>query len=292
VTLIPTESKKLISKAVLNLDIVKRALKNGIVAIHPSSTTVFIMEELTGKKPEGVWICGMIVPKGTCLEGTVLEAAHENTRSKDPSVHAGNFRHLWVLKKGRLQSSSKLNDVVLEMDVNDVYIKSANAIDPEGNTAVALASVAGGTVARIMGYAYGKGFNVIIPVGLEKLIPISIKKAVKETGVKKMNYAMGIPVGLYPISGITVTEIEAVKILTGAKITPIAAGGVRGAEGSITFVISGDDREVDKTIDIIEKVKNSVLPEIRLADCLKCRMESCYYRGKSEKEFSSEEKNH
>ena len=284
VTLTPTESKRLISKAVIKLDVVQRALTNGIVTIHPSSTTIFIMEELTGKIPDGVWICGMIVPKGTCIEGSVLEGTRERRGPTDPSAHAGDFRHLWVLKKGLLQKNLKLNDVAMEMDVNDVYIKAANAIDPQGNAGILLASVAGGTVSRFMGYAYGKGFNVIIPVGLEKFIPVPIREAVKEAGVKKMDYAMGIPVGLYPISGTTITELEAVKILTGATATPIAAGGVGGAEGAITLVIRGSDKQVKKTIVIIKGIKGSILPEIRRAHarvCLTCTMESCHLQGRS-----------
>ena len=287
ITLTPNESKKLISKAVVKLDVVQKALKKGIVAIHPSSTTVFIIEELTGKIPDGLWMCGMIVPRGTCLEGEVLEGMRERRASTDPSIIAGDFRHLWVLKKGSLQRNRKLNAVAREMDVDDVYIKAANAIDPERNAGILLASVAGGTVARFMGYAYGKGFNVIIPVGLEKLIPTQIREAVKEAGVKKMNYAMVIPVGLYPMSGTTITEIEAFKILTGATATPIAAGGVGGAEGAITFVIRGDDKQVKTSIELIEGIRGSMLPAIHFADCLTCPFQSCHLREKSQTRSTS-----
>ena len=65
ISLTPTESKKLIAKAVVNMDVVKRALAEGIVVMHPSSSTFFIAEELTGKRPQTpVWVCGVIVPNG------------------------------------------------------------------------------------------------------------------------------------------------------------------------------------------------------------------------------------
>ena len=58
VSLTPAESKKLIAKAVVNMDVVKRALAEGIVVMHPSSSTFFIAEELTGKRPKTpVWVC-------------------------------------------------------------------------------------------------------------------------------------------------------------------------------------------------------------------------------------------
>ena len=57
VSLIPTESKKLIAKAVARMDEIRYALKKGIVALHPSSSTIFIVEELIGKLPATeVWM--------------------------------------------------------------------------------------------------------------------------------------------------------------------------------------------------------------------------------------------
>ena len=52
VSLIPNESKKLIAKALADLSEVKTALKDGIVAMHPSSSTLFLAEEILGKTPE------------------------------------------------------------------------------------------------------------------------------------------------------------------------------------------------------------------------------------------------
>ena len=44
---------------------------------------------------------------------------------------------------------------------------------------------------------------------------------------------MGMPVGLYPCpAGVTVNEVRAIGILSGAEAIPIAAGGLGGAEGS------------------------------------------------------------
>ena len=44
VVITPTEAKRLLSKAVLQLDEVKKALDNGIIAVHPSSTTIFMLD--------------------------------------------------------------------------------------------------------------------------------------------------------------------------------------------------------------------------------------------------------
>lgn len=42
---------------------------------------------------------------------------------------------------------------------------------------------------------------------------------------------MGFPAGLLPISGIVVTELDAIKVLTGASAIQIGGGWGYGSEG-------------------------------------------------------------
>ena len=51
-----------------------------------------------------------------------------------------------------------------------------------------------------------------------------------------------------------VMEIDAIEVLTGAKATMIAAGGVYGAEGSSWLVIDGTQTEIDSAASLIESV--------------------------------------
>jgi hypothetical protein len=67
------------------------------------------------------------------------------------------------------------------MNSEDVYIKGCNALDMEGNAGVLFGHDGGGTIARVMKEYKKKGFHVILPVGLEKLIPVSILEAAKAT---------------------------------------------------------------------------------------------------------------
>ena len=43
IVLTPTESKKLIAKAIARLEAVQQAAKMGIIALHPSSSTYFVV---------------------------------------------------------------------------------------------------------------------------------------------------------------------------------------------------------------------------------------------------------
>jgi len=47
ISLIPAESKKLIAKAVARMEPVQRAIREGIVVLHPSSSTYFVVQEIT-----------------------------------------------------------------------------------------------------------------------------------------------------------------------------------------------------------------------------------------------------
>ena len=76
-----------------------------------------------------------------------------------------------------------------------------------------------------------KKFKIILPVGLEKRIPISLEKARK--GALKTQKAQGIPCGMWRIRGKVVTEIDAFRQLFDVEAIPISAGGVCGAEGAI-----------------------------------------------------------
>ena len=182
------------------------------------------------------------------------------------------FPHTWVIVKGELKSML-LGDILDQMGPEDVYIKGVNAIDPYNTVAVLIGSkVERGTIGLVMSQAKHRGFKLVFPAGLEKLIPIPVKQAAKEAALRNvLDYSMGMPCALLPCDGIVVTEPRAIELLTGATAVPISAGGLGGAEGAITMVIKGDDAQVTKAIDYIEAVKGPQLPrEVRVAKCKDC----------------------
>jgi hypothetical protein len=115
-------------------------------------------------------------------------------------------------------------------------------------------------------------------VGLEKLIPISILQAARQAKRVQYDYAMGLPAGLFPCpEGRTITEIDAVNILSGATGIPIASGGLGGAEGATILVIKGTPERVKKAIDFVEQSKGARLPLLRLAHCDDCPVPDCRF---------------
>jgi hypothetical protein len=289
VTLIPMESKKLIAKAVAQMEKVKRAMANGIIAIAPSSSTYFITTELLGKPlPTYVWACGVVVPKGTCVESgpdRLLKSLPPAAPAKKESLGVGDpggFIATHVIHKGNFSIGERLDSILNKLGPGDIYIKGGNALDHNGNIGILTAAkMRGGTSGLVLQAQPKKGFGVIIPMGLEKLIPIPVEEAAAITERRdEFEYGMGLQCVLYPEEGKgkVVTEIDAIRILSGAVAVPIACGGIGGAEGAVTMVIEGEKAKVHKAIRYIEECKGAKLPSVNVELCESCGAKSCVFR--------------
>lgn len=285
-TFTPTESKKFIAKAVMQSDLMQKAAAHGTIAIHPSSSTYFIAEELLGgKPPSNTWVCGVIVPKGTCVEvgaasgrrAIVSERPEESAGTHNP----GAFKHTYVIRQGKFNTGLPLDDILAEMGPGDVYIKGVNAVDPQGRVAVLIGNmVEGGTIGRVLAASRRQGFTILCPVGLEKLIPIPVYQAAKVANRKGYTYSMGMPCSLMPCEGKlveVVTEVKAVEMLSRASAVPIAAGGLGGAEGAVTLAVQGEDAQVNRVIQVAEGCKGAQLPAVRVNSCFDCTVTWCAF---------------
>jgi hypothetical protein len=275
IVLTPAESKKLIAKAVAGLEAVQQAAKNGIVALHPSSSTYFIVEEITGSKPKtNYWVCGVVTPRGMCVEMAMVLG--NGLTPREDKANPGDLQGTWVIEKGQLGSEEKLSSLLYRMTASDVYVKGVNALDPEGNVGILFGLE--GSMGYIQTARRKRNFTIIYPAGLEKLIPIPVKQAAKEAKFTRYESGMGMPVGLFPCpSGVTVNEVRAIEILSGASAIPVASGGLGGAEGATTLVLKGKADEVKKALDFVEQSKGARLPDLRLCNCNDCPVPNCRF---------------
>ena len=274
VVLTPAESKKLIAKAIAKLDTVRQAAKQGMVVIHPSSSTYFIFEELVGAKPKtNHWVCGVVTPRGMCVEMAMMFGGNSPASIKhDP----GELRGLWAIKNGKVLTENTTAELMEQMTDNDVYIKGVNALDSQGNVGILVGERGG--LGVILSAWKKKRFTLIFPAGLEKLIPIPIRQAAMEAKQAKYEYGMGLPAGLFAYPhGKAITEIDAVKKLSGAVAVPIASGGLGGAEGATTLIIKGTNEQVNNAIKYIEQSKGAKLPSLRLINCSDCSVPHCRF---------------
>ncbi|MEA3253878.1 MAG: hypothetical protein U9Q17_02900, partial [Chloroflexota bacterium] len=100
-----------------------------------------------------------------------------------------------------------------------------------------------------------RGSQLIIPVGLEKLVP-SVMEACQHSGVYYYKYSWGMPATLAPaVTGKVVTEIQAFALLAGVKAIHICSGGVGGSEGAVVLALEGDEANVVKAFEIVKSIK-------------------------------------
>lgn len=253
VLLTSSESKRLIGKGVAAMDVVKKAYKDGLIVIIKGTTNSYVAEEILGKPME----------KGRYARGM-------NVSGVFSSVPAQHSIPDIIVERGRVREDLDLADAIKLLGPGDVVVKGANALDPQGVTGVylgrapaaasmewreATAKSTAGTIGMSLGPVMARGAHLIIPVGLEKLIPISIREVVTLIADKQIDLSTGSAFGIMPTMGTVVTEIEAFKILTGVEVFNIGGGGVGGAEGSRHFLLKGDEESVTKAFNLVMSIK-------------------------------------
>lgn len=238
--LTPSESKRLIGKAVKEMSEVKKALKDGVIIIIGGTTNAFVAEELTGKELNKFWFASGRITSGKF-------GANEPEKRVKPVV----------IRKGVLTDEHP-SEALKGFTHDDVYVKGANAVDACGCAGVLMSSDTGGTIGAAMGILNARGSRLIVPVGLEKLVP-SVVEASRHCGQGRFRYSTGDPVGMMPlVNARVVTEIDAIGLIfpdAGLKVTHIAGGGVDGSEGSVALSIEGREEDVLKAFDYILGIK-------------------------------------
>ena len=256
VVLNPAESRRLLAKATVALPEVQNAYKNGIIIIGRGITNAFISEELFGIKIEN---------KSNQTAGLICNGITNANPGAPPCT--------WhVVREGKVMESAEPN--LDDFGPDDVFIKGANAIDMEGNAGIFTASLKGGTIGRYWPIVTSRGSHLIMPVGLEKLVP-SVIEAATHSGIYYFKYSMGLPGKITPVVlGKVLTEIQAIGVLTGVRAYHISSGGVGGSEGAVVLTLEGDEKRVEKAFELINTVKGE--PPVDRPDELKVKSAKDY----------------
>lgn len=239
IALTVNESKRLIAKAIISLPEVKNALEKGKILLKGGTTVSAIAEELVGIP---LRICGRMSKRGT-VSSQITSVEHP---------------HSILVKKGKIKNiDDSIIEVVKNLGRGDIIIISGNALDSQKNVGMMAGSVSGGNPGIAVSGMLSEGAEVIIPIGLEKLIPGTIREASIIAGRKDVDASYGMAVGLIPLYGKVITEKNAVEILAKLNCIVIGKGGILGAEGSTVMVVEGLDKEVKKILKIIKEVKGA-----------------------------------
>ena len=240
VTLTPAEGKRLIAKAISCMDSVQKAYREGTLIIATSTTTAYVAEELMGKE----------INKGMFTAGVVTKEGASITKAD------GRYKH-YVFEKGVLKecTTPELVPYLARMGPDDVMIKGANAIDPFGAAGILLAGSGGGTIGTAWGHLIRNGAQLIIAAGLEKLVPGPLDGVAPMMGTEVIDKAMGWKCGMMVVQGQIITEMEAMKLLFGVDVIPVAGGGIDGAEGCKIFLLEGPAKNVELAYKGLSEIK-------------------------------------
>lgn len=239
IVLTVAQSKRLIARAVANLPQVRRALTSGLVAIGRGTTNGYVAEEILQRElPKGEYVAGRTLPPGTPGEwlGT----------GKHPDI---------VLRKGELVDGLTVLDAVKEMKAGDVFIKGGNALNYDQQVVgILVGHPLGGTIS-VYGALISRKVNLIIPIGLEKLVFEDINE-LSRASREGDNHPTAPVTSLFPMIGTIVTEIEALRLLCGVDARLLSAGGVGGAEGAVWLLLEGEEEQLDAALALHNELKN------------------------------------
>ena len=262
-TMIPAESRRLIAKAVVQMEEIKIAKQRAYIILNGGTTNGYIAQELLGM---------------TELEPQKFTAGTNTHRLLCVSDADKRTPFPIILYQGE-RSSKTLPESLQDFHIETVLIKGANAIDPEGNVGVITSGFDGGTIGATYGTVTSQGLKYIFAVGLEKLVA-SVKEAAAWAGAKTLDYTIGAEFGMFCIpNGTVVTEIEALKILADVEAKHIASGGVGESAGSVVLVIKGEESKVRKAISIVESIKGEQPLKGFKGTCEGCAY-ACKFAGK------------
>lgn len=253
-TLTPWESKRLIGRAVARLPEVQFALRERQVVIAHGSTNVYVAEEILGRLPErDRYVSGQVI------NGTLCQ------------TEPGEKPAIMRLVRGKpVPPVPTMEETLAGWDDRCIFIKGANAVDHEFNAGIFNAHPAAGTIGFAYGAICGTGIPLIVPVGLEKLVP-SVKAACNELGHARVDYFDGTKIGMLPlINARVVTEIQAFESLFGLRAVHVGGGGVSGSEGTVVMSVTGEEPQVREAIAYVESIKGEPRLELKKRRCATC----------------------
>ena len=228
--------KRLIGKALAHHPAIQGAIREGTLVIIAGTTNGYVAEEVLGSMDQAAGFTRTGFRRGM----TVAPGAQ---------VPNAEFPGDVVIRDGQWQQGKTIYVVADELAVGDVILKGGNAFDARGQAAVHVGHPKGGTILAAEVAVVGQRAKLIVPIGLEKRVFEDVYLL-----AQRCNAAEAQGPRLYPISGEIFTELDAIKLLTGAEAVLLASGGIYGAEGATWLGIDGDEGQVQAAVELIHSV--------------------------------------
>ena len=228
--------KRLIGKAMAQHPAIKGVLEQGTLVIIAGTTNGYVAEEILRSLDQGEGFSRQGFRRGM-------------TTAPNAEAPTFDFPGDVVIRDGQWQKGQTIFDVADELQSGDVVLKGGNALDGRGQAAVHVADPQGGTILAAAAAVVGRQVRLIVPIGLEKRVLEDVNAL-----AQRCNAPGAEGPRLFPIPGETFTELDAIKLLIGAEVHLLAAGGVNGAEGAAWLGIEGSDEQIEAAAELIQSL--------------------------------------
>jgi len=237
VTLTVEEGKAIIAQGIQKHPKFIKSFNQGNILFKGGTTVSRITEEILGIQ---LRISGRITSRGTVSSLNNSDEAHSIVYGKNKWINV----------------DERISEITGKFDEKDLILCGANAIDAYGNAAIMAGSEGGGNVGKSVSSWYSEGASIIIPVGIEKLVPGNLNYTLRKSSRKGKSLSYGMSVGLIPLVGEVFTEVEAIRLLGADECYVIGSGGLGVAQGSSTFELwIYEEEDYNRVIDMIKDIK-------------------------------------
>jgi hypothetical protein len=230
--------KRLIGKAMVQHPDIQRVLAEGTLVIIAGTTNGYVAEEILRSLGQAGGFSRQGFRRGLAV-------------APGARVPRADFPGDVVIKDGEWQRGKTIFDVAEGLGAGDVVLKGANAFDMRGQAAVQIGHPQGGTILAALAAVVGRRVQLIVPVGLEKRVFEDVNVLARRCSAPGAHGPR-----LLPMLGEVFTEMDAIRLMTGAGSCLVAAGGVYGAEGAAWLGILGTEEEIEAAAELIKSVSD------------------------------------
>lgn len=236
--------KRLIGKGVAAHPAIQQVLQQGTLVIVAGTTNGYVAEEVLNSLGQAEGFSRVGFRRGVTTAPGI---------QAPPADLMGDV----VLVKGQWEKGKTIQDVAADLKEGDIILKGANAFDGRGQAAVQIGHPQGGTVMAAIPAVIGRRVRLIVPVGLEKRVLEDIQVLAARCNAPGTQGPR-----LMPLPGEIFTELDAIRLLSGAEACLLAAGGVYGAEGASWLGIQGSPEQMQAATDLIRSIAGEPLCQV------------------------------
>ncbi len=236
--------KRLIGKGMVAHPAIQQVLQQGTLVIVAGTTNGYVAEEVLNSLGQAEGFSRVGFRRGVTTAPGI---------QAPPADLMGDV----VLVKGQWEKGKTIQDVAADLKEGDIILKGANAFDGRGQAAVQIGHPQGGTVMAAIPAVIGRRVRLIVPVGLEKRVLEDIQVLAARCNAPGTQGPR-----LMPLPGEIFTELDAIRLLSGAEACLLAAGGVYGAEGASWLGIQGSPEQMQAATDLIRSIAGEPLCQV------------------------------